>query len=264
MNIALKEIRFGIKPFVFWILGLAFLVVAGMTKYTGIQGGLDLNKILDKFPRIILAVMGMGDGVDFKTLGGYYSVLMFYVFICVILYGVYLGSSAVNRELIDKTQEFIFTKPRTRSYILTRKLMVGAGFLVLFCLMNIPFSLMGIAITKSEGADVGFIYRYTLALIFVGLLFFAIGAIWSAALKRPEKGATVANLIFMVCFIAGIVYDMSDKASFLKNISPLRFFETKDLLAGTLDPFYIARCLIATGILLFFTLKIFEKRDMPS
>lgn len=264
MNIIIKELKFGFKPFLFWLLGLAFLMVAGMTKYTGIQGGLDLDKILDQFPRIILAVMGMGQGVDFKSLGGYYSVLMYYGFILVILYGIHLGSSAFSRELIDKTHDFIFTKPRTRTNILIHKLIAGAGFLICFCLMNIPFSYLGLAVLKTNGVDTGFIVTYTVVLILVGLLFFAVGGIWSAALTKPERGATVANGIFMVCFITGIIYDMSDKAAFLQNISPLRFFETNQLLAGNIDPFYAARCLIATGILIFFALKIFEKRDLPS
>jgi len=264
MNIIIKEIKFGLKPFLFWLLGLAFLMVAGMTKYTGIQSGLDLDKILAQFPRIVLAVMGMGQGVDFKSLGGYYSVLMYYAFILVILYGIHLGSSAVSRELIDKTHDFIFSKPRTRTNILVHKLVVGAGFLVCFCLMNIPFSYLGIAILKTDGLDTGFVFPYTVVLILVGLLFFAVGAIWSAILTKPERGATVANVIFMVCFITGIIYDMSDKASFLQNISPLRFFETNQLLTGNIDPFYAARCLIAAAILLFLSLKIFEKRDLPS
>jgi ABC-2 type transport system permease protein len=261
MNIIMKEIRFGLKPFLFWFLGMAFLLVAGMTKYTGIEGGANLNAIFDQFPKIILAVMGMGGGVDITKVGGYYSVLMYYSSIIVVLYAVYLGTSTVNRELIDKTYEFIFTKPRTRSYILSRKVMVGAGFVVVFCLTNIPLSFVGLSIISTRGENTGFVFTNTIALIFVGLLFFALGVFWSALLKRPERGATVTNLCFMVGFIAGIIYDMYANAAVLRVISPLRFFTPKEILAGNIDPVFAVGCVIATAILLYFGFRQFDRRD---
>lgn len=261
MNIIMKEIRFGLKPFLFWLLGMSFLLVAGMTKYTAIEGGADITMIFEKFPKIILAVLGMGGGVDITSIGGYYSVLMYYSFIVVILYSVYLGTSAVNRELIDKTYEFIFTKPRTRSYILSRKIMTGAGFLVVFCLMNIPLSFLGLSIISTRGEDTGFVYTNTIALLFVGLLFFALGVFWSATLRKPERGATATNLCFLVGFIAGIIYDMYEEASALQIISPLRFFPPQDILDGRINPVFAVGCLIVVAILLFFGFRQFERRD---
>ncbi len=261
MNIMMKEIRFGLKPFLFWLLGISFLLVAGMTKYTAIEGGADITAIFEKFPKIILAVMGMGGGVDITSIGGYYSVLMYYSFIVVILYAVYLGTSAVNRELIDKTYEFIFTKPRTRSYILMRKVLVGVGFLILFCLMNIPLSFLGLSIVSSGGEDTGFVYTNTIALIFVGLLFFALGVFWSSILKKPERGATATNLCFLVGFIAGILYDMYEEAAALQVISPLRFFPPQDLLDGQIDPVFAVGCLVVMAVLMIFGFRQFERRD---
>jgi ABC-2 type transport system permease protein len=262
MNIVMKEFRFGLKPFLFWLLGMSFLLVAGMTKYTAIEGGADITAIFEQFPKIILAVLGMGGGVDITSLGGYYTVLMYYSFIVVILYSVYLGTSAVNRELIDKTYEFIFTKPRTRSFILMRKVMTGIGFLVVFCMMNIPLSFLGLSIIKTTGVDTGFVYTNTLALLFVGLVFFALGVFWSATLRNPERGATATNLCFLAGFIAGIIYDMYDEAAALQAISPLRFFTPQDLLDGRIDPIFAAGCLMAAGILMFFGFRRFERRDL--
>lgn len=262
MNIILKELRFGYKAFLFWLLGLFFLMVAGLAKFTGIQGGIDLNKLIDQFPRIILAVMGMGGGVDFTQLPGYYSVLMYYVFVLGILYAVHLGSSSVNRELIDRTYDFIYAKPRTRSFILLRKLGAGLVFLAAFCLMNIPFSYAGMQMLDGKSDDLGFVFRFTAALALTAFLFFGVGAFFAALVKRPERGALAANLCFFVGFAAGVVFDMYDKASALKAIAPLRFFEPRDLIAGTPDPAYAALCLLLGTALLALALRRFEKRDL--
>jgi hypothetical protein len=142
-----------------------------------------------------------------------------------------------------------------------RKVMVGVGFLVVFCIMNIPLSFLGMSIINTKDADTGFVYTNTAALLFVGLLFFALGVFWSAILKKPERGATATNLCFLVGFIAGIIYDMYDEASVLQVISPLRFFPPQDLLDGRINPLFAVGCLIAAGILLFFGFRQFERRD---
>ena len=80
--------------------------------------GASLNQLLARFPRVVLAVLGIS-GVDVETPGGYYAVLAFYAVICASLYGASLGAGAVNREAVDKTYEFLFTRPRSRAAILS-------------------------------------------------------------------------------------------------------------------------------------------------
>ena len=200
MNIILKELRFGYKPFLFWLLGQFFLTVAGLAKYTGIQGGMDIGKLLDQFPRIILAVLGMGGGVDLTSLPGYYSVLRYYVFVLAILLAIHLGSSAVNRELIDRTYDFIYAKPRTRSFILLWKLGAGFAFLAVFCLMNIPYRYAGMRAINIQPDDFTFVYIYTAAVFLVAFLFFGMGDGQSLPHHHPgfdmdEKALPQATLL---------------------------------------------------------------------
>jgi hypothetical protein len=101
MNILKRELRDGLKPFIFWTIGLFVLVFAGMTKYMGIEtSGSSLNELIDKFPRVVLAFMGMV-GVDINTFGGYYAILVYYALICAVIYAIHLGSNAVSRETVD-------------------------------------------------------------------------------------------------------------------------------------------------------------------
>jgi len=141
MNILKRECRANLKTFLFWNLGLFVLAFTGMTKFTGIAaatGGEDINKILNQFPKVILAVLGISS-VDISTLAGYYSILAFYALICGAIYAIHLGNNAVSREIVDKTYEFIFTKPCTKTYVLGMKVIAGRldlGFLALSIVFN--------------------------------------------------------------------------------------------------------------------------------
>ncbi|MEA4947003.1 MAG: ABC transporter permease subunit [Oscillospiraceae bacterium] len=262
MNIFLRELKASRKAFLFWTLGLFFLVFAGMTKYTGVaMDGASLNQLLARFPRVVLAVLGIS-GVDVETPGGYYAVLAFYAVICASLYGASLGAGAVNREAVDKTYEFLFTRPRSRAAILSMKLAAGVVFLLLFSGLNYLFSVAAIAVLKLD-ADIGrAVALFSLSIFLVGLFFFSLSACLCAAARRPEKGALYGNLCFLAAFLAGVVCDMLDTPGALRLLSPLKYFLPSDLLAGKLDFAYLLLILGASAALLAAAFLRFGKKDL--
>jgi ABC-2 type transport system permease protein len=62
------------------------------------------------------------------------------------IYAVWLGHNAVSRESIDKTYEFLFTKPKSRTWFLSRKVLTGCLYLTVYCLFNVFFSAASIAV----------------------------------------------------------------------------------------------------------------------
>ena len=60
MNLFRRELKTGLKPFLFWALGLFALIFAGIVKSSGATAnGAFMTQLLNRFPRIVLAVMGM-------------------------------------------------------------------------------------------------------------------------------------------------------------------------------------------------------------
>ena len=266
MNVLKRELRTGIKPFILWTIGLFFLDFAGLIKYMGISattGDADIMKLLDQFPRIVMAVFGMV-GLDIKSLGGYYAILAFYALICVSIYAIHLGSDAVNREAIDKTYEFIFTKPLKRQYILGMKLLSGAIYLTVFCVLNVLFSILAVSTLKIEGNINTEMLLFGLSAFLVGMLFFSLGAFFAAIVKKSEKGSLYGNLSFLVVFIMGVIFDMFENATVLQFFSPLKYFLPTDLLNRQLNLFYAAVCIIGTTVLLWRTFVVFCKKDLTA
>ncbi len=261
MNILLVSLKNGIKSLLFWLIGLFVLMFAGMIKYTGISGAGDMSitEIIDKFPRIVLAMFGMV-GVDINTLGGYYAILAFYAMICAAIYAAGLGANAVSREFSDRTYEFLFTKPISRTYALAMKLSAGILQLTVFSIISLLFSFAAIGyLNLPENISMAVIL-FSLSLFLVGLVFFALAAFASAVSKRAEKGALYGNLAFIIAFIVGVVYEMNDFWLF-KLFSPLKYFAPWDLLDGKLDPVYL---LITIGLFLIFmfgTFRVFDRKD---
>jgi len=266
MNILKREFKMGFKPFILWGLGLFFLVFVGMMKYTGIGDGAnnsDITALMEKFPKVVLALMGVA-GVDLTTLGGFYSVIAYYALICAIIYAIYLGNNAVSRETIDKTYEFLFTKPCSRESILINKLIAGEIFLMIFCLLNYIFSVMAIStLNFSENIQIQ-IVLFTFSIFLVSNIFFALSAFLSAAMKHSEKSSLYSNLCFLFVFILGIVFDMIENSKILKFFVPVKYFTSKEILEKHMSLTYVIICVLLTGIFSYGTFNKFSKKDLMS
>lgn len=265
MNILRREIKAGLKPFIFWALGLFLLVFAGMTKFTAFNtaDGANMAALIEKFPRVVQAVMGMV-GLDLTTLGGYYSILAYFALICTAIYGVHLGNSAVSRESVDKTYEFLFTKPRSRTYILLMKLLAGWIFLTLFSVLDYLFSsaaqsVLGIASDLDRQ-----LLLFALSVWLSGSFFFSLAAFIAAVVKNAERGALFGNLFFLYAFIMGIVNDTMADQAVLRFISPLRYFSSADILSGRLDPVFILLAVLLSGVFLAGALRSFAGKDLSA
>ncbi len=261
MNILKKELWAGLKPFVLWMIGMFVLCYAGIIKYDSFTTSGSMMELLNSFPRVVLAVMG-AVGVDIGTLAGYTALLFYYVLICAVIYAVHLGSSAITRETVDKTYEFIFTKPRSRTSILLMKLASAYLFLLLFCVFNGLFAMIAVGYLKSAENISGQIWFCSLTVFLIGALFIALAAFFASAAKQPEKGALYGNLAFLYAFILGIAYNMLESPGILRVITPFSYFTAADMVAEKLDLVYTVITFAMTGGLLFGTIRKFEGKDL--
>lgn len=263
MNILKYELKTNLKVFFFWTLGLFFLMFAGMTKFTGISAntGTSMSELFDQFPRVVLAVFGMV-GLDITTIGGYYSILVYYVLICIAVYGMSLGINAVNRESIDKTHEFLYTKPRTRRSILEMKLLAACIYLIAFTALSYLFSISAISTLKFENTIKEPIILFTITVLLTGLLFCAIGSCIAAVTPQIEKSALYGNLFFLAAFLISVIYDMFEDGGILKLLAPFKYFNPNDLLEGKLDIVFVLICIVCTILLTISSFILFEKKDL--
>lgn len=264
MNIYRKECKRGLKPFLFWSLGLFVLVFAGMVKSTSATGDAgSLAALVASFPRIIMAVFGMAD-VDIGTFSGFYAVLAQYSIILTAVYAVHLGTNAVSAEAVDQTYEFVFTKPRSRSHILCMKLLASFSYLLAYCLLNFLFSaLAATQLLLSE--DYGYLFAlYSLSSLLVGFLFFGLGTMLSAITSTAETGARLGNYALLFGYCLSVIYNMLENVQWLRWLVPFQYFRTYELLAGQINLLFAMLSIGLAAVSLLVAFHHFEKRDLTA
>lgn len=263
MNVFRKEMRFNIKSFLLWALVVFVFVFAGIIKYTGVEaGGTDMiNSLLAAFPRIVLATMGFSN-VDIATFGGFYALLEVYVTIIVAIYAVHLGNNAISREQVDKTYEFLFTKPRSRTGILGAKLVSAVLFICLIGFLNFAFSQAAYSMLNlPENMLVTFGY-FSVAQVIVGMVFLSLGALLAVMFSTPEEGARAGNASVLVCYFVGVAYSSIDNVQFLRVLTPFKYFDQSALLSHEIElPFFLLSGMLVV-VCLAITFLRFRKRDL--
>lgn len=261
MNLFKRELRAGWKAFFFWSLGMFVLCFAGIVKFQSYTASGSMMEMINAFPRIVLAVMG-AVGVDMGSLGGYTALLFYYVLVCSCIYALHLGNFAVSRESVDKTYDFLFTKPRSRSRLLGAKITAAYVYYAAFCAVGGAFAVLAVHTLGTSERVTGEIWLCALGVFLVGSLFLSLAACFSAYAMRPEKGAALGNLAFLSAFVLGVVYNVLEKPGLLRLVSPMSYFPSAELAAGTLSLPYAALALALTAAFLTLAFRRFERKDL--
>lgn len=254
MNIFLRETLANLKSFLIWGAVLVFFLGVGLFKFTGVENGQSsqIQSILDAFPAVAKAFMGIGD-VNMATFAGFYLVIEFYVGLIMAFSAVNLGRSAVDRERVNKTSEFLFVRPRKRGFILTMKLVSAAVMIALFVALNFVLSLVAVQGLGLEGDYTALFGRAALWSAVVALVFFAVGAAVASLAQKPENGAKLGNGLVLISYLATVIYDAfadAPGAWGARVFSPLRYATGSELAAGEWSPWYfvVAGVLVISGI----------------
>lgn len=263
MNIIIREWKQGWKSFLIWALGLGVLVIGGMVKFTAMAGSdsAEMTQLLAQFPRPVLAIFGMAEA-NIETLSGFYSVLQFYAVLALSCYAVSLGCNAVLRESIDKTDEFLFTKPCGRTYVLTAKLIASWAFLTVLCMLNGLFSYLAPVVYGLENTIPWEMLRMTAAAYAVALLFFALSAALAAWIPRAERAVQAAYGLLLTAYAFSVVFDMDTRFAFLRPVTPFRYFRARELLNGQINSVYLAVTVGFIAVCLGLTVWGFRKKDL--
>ncbi|MFJ7736325.1 ABC transporter permease subunit [Lysinibacillus sp. NPDC097287] len=263
MNIFLREMSAYRKSLIFWCIGVIFLIGSGMAKFEGMaSSGQSMNDIMMAMPKSLQAIMGTGT-LDVSKVSGYFGVLYIYLLLMATIHAAMLGATIIAKEERDKTAEFLFVKPVSRSKIISVKLLVASVNIVLFNIVAGGSSIYLVG-KYNEGASVtGDIIYAMIGMLLLQVLFLLIGSAIAAVSKRPKIAVSLSTGILLVTYIVSIAIDLNEKLAFLKYFTPFKYFEAKVVMNGEgLDTIFVLLSLSLIAVLLMITFLFYRKRDL--
>lgn len=262
LNIYLKEIAGYRKSLVFWSLGVVFFLLAAMSKYQGyVKSGVSITEMLKGMPSALGAVFGVGN-IDLSKANGYFTICVLYLAIMLGVHAVLLGSRIISKEEVDKTAEFLFTKPITRGQVFAAKILAGFTVMVTLTVVTAASSVLVVG-AFNEGPSINTDILLMMPSIFIiQLIFLTIGISFAAIMRRPKRAGQLSAAVLLATYILSAFLEITDKYDYLKYLTPFAYFDAKTIF---IDRGYNISNLVisAVFVLAFLALSqvVFKKRD---
>ena len=233
MTLLKHELKQGAKTLAIWIAAIGFLVAICLFLFPEMKG--EMDGVSDMFASMgsFTAAFGM-DRLNFGTLIGFYAVECGNI---LGLGGAFFASliavSALAKEEKERTAEFLLAHPVSRAGVISSKL---AALVIQIIIMNaVVFALSAacIAMIGEEPAwkEICLLHLayFLLQLELAGICFGI-----SAFLRRGSLGVGLG--IAAIMYFVNIIANISEKAEFLKLITPFGYAEGADIVSnGSLD-----------------------------
>lgn len=262
INLYIKELAGYRKSVFFWLLGMLGLLLSGMSKYQGYaKSKVSVTELFDSLPPGLSAIFGVGK-VDLSSAGGFYAIMALYVAIMLAVHAVLLGSGIIAKEEVDKTAEFLFSKPISRWQAFISKVLAAFSIVVF---LNILTTLASIPIVDmfNEGPSINDdILLLAPAIFFIQLIFLTIGISFASIMKRPKRAGRFSAALLLATFIISSFVDISDKFDFLRYFTPFQYFDVKTIFADRgYNTSYIVAAIVFVLSFLLISGVAFRKRD---
>ncbi|MDF2858252.1 MAG: hypothetical protein K0Q87_4103 [Neobacillus sp.] len=264
MNIFIQELKILRKSLLFWCIGVFLMVVSGMGKFKAYSSqGQSINDLVADIPQSLQAVLGFS-AVDLSTLSGYYSILFLYLLLMATIHATMQGATIIAKEQRDKTSEFLFVKPISRSTIITAKLLAAFTNVIIFNLVTLVSLVTILDKYNTGGEEVnGDIALTMLAMSIVQVLFLVLGSALAAIKRKARNAASAATGILLLTYILSIAIDLNKSIEILKYVTPFKYFEAKNIMfgGGFELSFVIISVVIIAGLTMV-TYVFYQKRDL--
>lgn len=264
MNVLWHELRARWKSTAIWIASLFLLMVVSMAKFEAItaQGGAAMKDMMKSFPSTIQAVFGMS-GLDLTTVAGYFGVCFLIMAITLAVHAGLTGAGVLADEEVERTTEFLYTKPRGRVGIILAKLIAGWLLLAIVWVGAAAGSIVGIKKYAHFGDFTPDFWRLMVATAVIQLVFFAIGTISAAVSRNARAYGRIVSIAIFGSYLLYVFAKLSPHFNWLHYVSIFSWFDAADILsAHTIKVHYLIASSIIVIALTCLTFAYYRRRDL--
>lgn len=263
MNMFLYEVKAHVKSMIIWtlsMLGLAALYLSIYPKMA--QDAENFKELLGSYPEAIRAMLGIN--LDYiASLLGFYSMIFTFIILCGAIQAMNLGVSILSRETRERTADFLLVKPVSRNAIVSAKLLAAITTVVITNILFILFTTLMANMAKTEDFSVKIFFMINLTMLFVQIIFIAIGMVASVFFKKIKNVLPISLGFVFGFYLIGtlLVTDADDKIE--RILSPFKYFDINYIIQkGAYETLYLMIGAAIVVVAVAVSYIIYNKKDI--
>lgn len=233
MTLFKHEMRQTRMSLVIWTASIGFLMAICILLFPEMKG--EMDGVSDMFASMgsFSAAFGM-DRINFGSLDGFYAIECGNILgLGGAFFAAFCAVTVLGKEEKDHTAEFLLTHSVSRARIITEKLAAVLAQIVIMNVLTLAISIGSMYIVGEEIPWENILLMhlaYFLLQLEIGGICFGI----SAFVRRGGIGVGLGLAVMM--YFLNIIANISDKAEFVKYITPFGFSDGADIItSGEID-----------------------------
>jgi len=264
VNMYRHELQSLRKATVIWTV--AMIALAGL--YFGIystvvKDAAGFTQILNSYPASVRAALGVSIA-NITSMMGYYAIIYTLIALCAAIQAMIYGTSILSKESRERTADFLLVKPVSRSAIVSAKLLASLSMLVLTDVVYFLAALVLAELVKGAAFSVEGFLLLNLTILFLQLIFLAIGLAISVFFARLKNVLPISLGVVLGFYILGALIATGDNGS-ARYLSPFRYFDAQYIIAHSsyeLSYLWISTAIVAVGVGLSYI--VYGRKDVHS
>lgn len=244
-----------------WSISLFLVILLILPVYIGMMSSAD-TIVLEGFgDNPMLEAMGVTLDVIATPLGTY-AFLTFYVFLACAINGMNMGLKMITKEYIQKTADYIFTKPHSRGKVFFSKTLAILVSTLIIGFAYFMGSWVGMAIGAKGDYNFLVMTQIAFSIVFVQLIFAALGLLAGVIFPHIRTPLLVATAVAFVSYVIG---SFSNKMGYtvLTYLSPYHYFTSAEIIkTGSYELRFLVLGFLLVSVLLGISYGIFRKKDI--
>lgn len=262
MNVILHEFKANLIALILWSVSLMSIIFMVSFEFSVFQGNTEIQEFMNTpvFQQFYNA-LGAGSA-NIMTAEGFLSLLSIYIYLPLAIHAGLLGAGIISKEEKNKTAEYLFTLPVSRTKILLYKFIAG---LVYIFMANILVN--GSALLIFSRFDVSdtyyqFMLNLSIGVFLTQLIFYSIGLGLASTLKDYKKSGSITVGVLLGTYMISVLSNIVEESNFLRFFTPFRYFAASEMLLNNWSfiYFFLAFTIIGIGISSLF--YFYRKRDL--
>lgn len=260
MNIIKRELKANLKSFIIWALALSVIFLTASTEFEAYYGNEEIMEAMRTFEQLFLA---LGVSIeDMTTPKGFLVLVSIYIYLPLSIYAGLLGSGIISKEEKDKTAEFLFTMPTSRTRVITAKLIVSIFYIVLLDLVAVGINILAYSRFDLTSDFYQFTLYLWLGVLLTELIFLSIGMLLSSVLYQYKLSGSITIGLLISTFMVSMLIGFVDEAEFLQYITPFQFFPAEKMATSTFELIYLLLTFILVVSSIYGLYYFYKKRDL--
>ncbi len=263
MNLIQKELRNNFKSVLSWITIISFLIVVILLLHPIAVEKMDMmSEMIEQLPKELLRALNISNETTFNNILHFFFYELQFILVASSIFAGNLGANIIAKEENDKTIQFIYSKPISRSDILLAKLCVTLTYLLLFNIIIFGVTSITMSIVSTQTIDYLLLLNIFSSQLMIQITFSLIGMLVATSLNKPKSASSITSSVIIISFMFGIISRISDKIANLSYISPINYLSNDTFLeVGHMDYKYIIIMAIISISSIIISLLKYVKKD---